>query len=388
MPRLLILVALAILASGERALAEPLKFEVRLCPASKLYAYPLAPGTRFQSLDVPNVGVLNTGKGGVVVTDIVFDLMDKGEVIDSRRLAGETIRTAIKAGSAAQPQIDAFGFQFCDGKLLGSHPQLAASEALASGANALLTNQTFGWKGARDTLRVTAHATREGRTETAIAAIPIRSDSVKTPLHFPLQGRWAVVVAGTPHGGHRWALPEAFAYDIVAFGADDKTYSGLGQALTDYHAYGAPVLAAADGVVIEVVSDVPESAEILRRTGESFDAYGERMGEFQAKLLGQGEKAIAGNAIIVDHGDGVYSLYAHLKPGSIQAKVGDKVKAGDRIGQLGASGNATEPHLHFQVCDAPSSLHCAGIPLAFTNVELPYADGPRAIQAGDIVIAR
>jgi len=199
---------------------------------------------------------------------------------------------------------------------------------------------------------------------------------------------WAVVVAGTPHGGHRWALPEAFAYDIAAFGTDDKSFRGQGQKLSDYYAYGAPVLAAGDGVVVEVVADQPETAEILRRVGETFDAYGDRMGALQMKLLKQGDRAIGGNSVLIDHGNGEYSLYAHLQPGSIPVKVGDRVKAGARLGRLGASGNATEPHLHFQVCDGPSALHCAGIPLAFANVELPYADGPRAIQAGDIVVTR
>ncbi len=371
--------------SAGAATAEP-ALEARLCPARTLYAYPLVPGTRFQSLVVPDLALINRGEAAADLTEVTFELLDKGVAVDSRRLSGGALKTAVKGGSAAQLQAGMFPFQFCDGKLMGDHPRLSSTDSLAGGTVGLIANQTFGWKGSRDELRITAHATRAGQTETASVSIPVSSASVKTPLRFPLQGRWAVVVSGTPHGGHRWALPEAFAFDIAAIGADDKSFRGEGQKLTDYYAYGAPVLAAGEGVVVEVVADQPETPEILRRVGESFDAYGDRMGALQMKLLKRGDRAIGGNAVLIDHGDGEYSLYAHLQPGSIPVKVGDHLKAGARVGRLGASGNATEPHLHFQVCDGPSALHCAGIPLAFTNVELPYADGPRAIQAGDIVV--
>ncbi|MGZ5987250.1 MAG: M23 family metallopeptidase [Caulobacteraceae bacterium] len=376
------LVLLAMSAGAASAVG----LEARLCPARTLYAAPLAPGTRFQSLVVPDLALVNSGETGAELGEVTFELLDKGAVVDSRRLSGEALKAAVKGGSAAQLQMGLFPFQFCDGRLLGEHPRLSSSETLAGGTIGLIANQTFGWKGSRDELRITARATRGGQAEQAQVSIPIKAETVRTPLRFPLAGRWVVVVAGTPHGGHRWALPEAFAYDIAAFGTDDRSFRGQGQKLTDYYAYGAPVLAAGDGVVAEVVADQPETAEILRRPNEGFDAYGDRMGALQMKLLKQGERAIGGNSVLIDHGNGEYSLYAHLQPGSIPVKVGERVKAGTRVGRLGASGNATEPHLHFQVCDGPSALHCAGVPLAFTNVELPYADGPRAIQAGDIVV--
>ena len=49
---------------------------------------------------------------------------------------------------------------------------------------------------------------------------------------------------------------------------------------------------------------------------------------------------------------------------------------------------STEPHLHFQVCDRAEPLTCAGVPINFTNIELPYADYPRPLQSGDIVIGK
>lgn len=380
-----------ILATARAASAQgpATELTVSICPARVLHAYPLAIGSRFQSLVVPNVAVKNAGAAPADLSDVTFDLLSKGEVVDTRRLAGEDLANRLKAGSAMQNgPLQAFAFQFCDGALLGPNPTLSALPALAPSSAGLLNNEVFGWRGVRDTLRVTVHAARGGRPEQAVLSIPIASDTVKTAMRFPLTGRWFVAVAGTPHGGHRWALPEAFGLDVVAVGADNKTFKGTGERFEDYYAYGAPVLSVADGTVVQVVADQGENPEVLRRANESFEAYQARSGAVQEALLKIGDRAVGGNSVLIDHGQGEFALYAHLKPGSIPVKAGQRVSAGTRIGLLGGSGNSTEPHLHFQVCDGPSALHCASIPLSFTNVELPFADAPRAIQGGDIVIAR
>jgi murein DD-endopeptidase MepM/ murein hydrolase activator NlpD len=61
--------------------------------------------------------------------------------------------------------------------------------------------------------------------------------------------------------------------------------------------------------------------------------------------------------------------YGHLKPGSIPAWVrpGARLRAGDLIGRVGNSGNTDNPHLHFQVMDAPSSsfADATGLPFVF-----------------------
>jgi murein DD-endopeptidase MepM/ murein hydrolase activator NlpD len=60
-----------------------------------------------------------------------------------------------------------------------------------------------------------------------------------------------------------------------------------------------------------------------------------------------GPLTIYGNAVIVDHGLGLQTLYAHLS--SIEAKVGDKVSKGQELGRTGATGLAIGDHLHFEV---------------------------------------
>jgi len=54
-----------------------------------------------------------------------------------------------------------------------------------------------------------------------------------------------------------------------------------------------------------------------------------------------------GLLVTIDHGGGVRSMYAHLS--QIEVRVGDQVQAGFEVGRVGATGDATGPHLHFEV---------------------------------------
>lgn len=56
-----------------------------------------------------------------------------------------------------------------------------------------------------------------------------------------------------------------------------------------------------------------------------------------------------GNTVILDHGNGLWTLYAHARSGGIKVKVGDTVERGQKISEVGSSGNSTGNHLHFEV---------------------------------------
>ena len=57
----------------------------------------------------------------------------------------------------------------------------------------------------------------------------------------------------------------------------------------------------------------------------------------------------AGEYIKLDHGNGIYTRYLHLKGGSRTVQVGDTVKRGQVLGYMGATGNTTGAHLHFDI---------------------------------------
>ena len=165
------------------------------------------------------------------------------------------------------------------------------------------------------------------------------------------------------------------------------TYRGDGKRFSDYYAYGTEILAAAAGKVVESANDVPEDQTLLQLPDESTDAYTARVRENQAKLI-KTKNGLMGNYVLIDHGNREYSLYAHMQPGSVHVRPGDSVAAGTLLGRLGSSGNSTEPHLHFHVCRGSSALQCSGVPVSFSNIKVLWAETDRALQSGDIVIAK
>lgn len=89
-------------------------------------------------------------------------------------------------------------------------------------------------------------------------------------------------------------------------------------------------------------------------------------------------EAVAGNHVIIDHGNGEFSLLAHFRQGSLTVEEGDRVGRGDR---LGACGNSSEPHVHYQLQDGPEFGEAAGLPTQFRSYR---ADG-EPVQRGEPV---
>ncbi len=56
-----------------------------------------------------------------------------------------------------------------------------------------------------------------------------------------------------------------------------------------------------------------------------------------------------GHTVVIDHGNGIQTRYAHMYPGSITVRVGQRVYQGQQIGRIGSTGNSTGPHLHFEM---------------------------------------
>lgn len=80
-----------------------------------------------------------------------------------------------------------------------------------------------------------------------------------------------------------------------------------------------------------------------------------------------------GNYIVISHGDGNYTLYAHLYQNSIAVKKGDSVNQGQLIGKMGSSGRSTGSHLHFEIRIGSNDSSSAVDPLTYISIENPRA---------------
>ena len=372
------------------AAATPKKsVEIRFCPASAVRTYPLESRRDLQSLLLQNVAVINHGSAPFKIDDIDIELLQANRVVESRKLDREAMQRIADRGAKLQAAgiLEQVAFQFCGTDLIGSDIKLAGP-ILDRNRGLLIVEQVFAFRGARDTLRVRVHGNVDGHAAEFTGSIPIKSEFAQNKYIFPLRGVWYAGYGASFHTGHRWAVPEEFALDIAKVGESGLSHKGDGTRFDDYYAYGADVLAAADGRVTSVANDQQEDPSAMQRPNETQEAYFARLQKEQGERLAKGLTAITGNFVMIDHGKNEYSLYAHLQPGSVGIRVGDQVKAGDVIGKLGSSGNSTEPHLHFHVCDKPDALMCAGIPVNFSNITIQWADLPRPIQSGDVVIAK
>jgi hypothetical protein len=158
---------------------------------------------------------------------------------------------------------------------------------------------------------------------------------------------------------------EQFAIDYNQLGPDNTCCHGPPQIPSSWWGYGTPVLAAAPGVVVSVVDGMPDQQPV---------------GTITNVPPGQAP----GNSIVEDIDGGRYVGYGHLKPGSIPAWVrpGARVRAGDLIGRVGNSGNSDNPHLHFEVMDAPSPsfADATGLPFVF---DMQLLEGTVPVQNVD-----
>lgn len=81
--------------------------------------------------------------------------------------------------------------------------------------------------------------------------------------------------------------------------------------------------------------------------------------------------------------DGQFASYAHLQPGSVQVKPGERVKRGQWLGRVGNSGDAREPHLHFQLTSGPNILASEGAPFVFEQYRMKAPDGEWETRSGE-----
>jgi peptidase M23-like protein len=148
-----------------------------------------------------------------------------------------------------------------------------------------------------------------------------------------------------PLNGKAW-ISQRFAIDWVKIGPNGNTFHDNRSRNENFWGFGEPVLAVADGEVIAVTDSIADNMPGMLPTTSTI-------------------ANLSGNHVILRIDKSRYVMYAHLKHGSVRVHVGQRVKTGDVLGLLGNSGQATAPHLHFQVTDAPSDIAAEGIPFTF-----------------------
>lgn len=141
-------------------------------------------------------------------------------------------------------------------------------------------------------------------------------------------------------------VAQRYAIDFEQADGQDRIFTGDPKSPASYPIFGKPVFAVADGTVVGTRNDLPEQTPGSYPSGIPID---------QAD----------GNFVVLDVGNGFYVNYAHVQPGSVRPKLGDKVKRGDVIGLVGNTGNSVAPHLHLHVMDGPSPLASQGLPYLY-----------------------
>lgn len=163
-------------------------------------------------------------------------------------------------------------------------------------------------------------------------------------FRFPLLGEWDVLHGGRTldvnkhfnHAQQRWA------FDFVIREQGELRPRGS-SSNESYYGHGGTIVSPAPGVVVFSRDGMPEN-----RPGS------------RGKL--------GGNGLVIDHGFGEFTAHWHMIPGTVTAKVGDRVEYGQVLGKVGNSGRSTMPHLHTHLVSAAPGESPQALPLEFHDV--------------------
>lgn len=180
-------------------------------------------------------------------------------------------------------------------------------------------------------------------------------------VRLPFWGAW--MVSQGPHGQVTHRGEGGHAWDFVVVDEQRSTHRGLGLYLADYYAFGLPVLAPADGVVVRVVDGVPDNEPSHDNPTDNW-----------------------GNYAIIDHGNDVCTEISHFQAHSLVVSEGQPVRRGQVLGRCGNSGRSLEPHIHFHV-QVGSQSGAPTLPARFAPFAThgAHGSGSGAPREGDVV---
>jgi murein DD-endopeptidase MepM/ murein hydrolase activator NlpD len=209
-------------------------------------------------------------------------------------------------------------------------------------------------------------STLRHRITTETAAIETQELDLKAPAPLvvgpPLRGApWVAANGPANTTGHRQAMfpldgriaiGQRYAIDWVKIDMQGRTFDGDNKANKSYFAYGQDAIAVGEATVAAIKDGIPENVP-----------------DIASRAVPITRETIGGNFVVLDLGGNRYAFYAHLQPGSLKVKPGDRVARGQVLGLVGNSGNSTEPHLHFHISDGRDSLASEGVPYAIDRFE-------------------
>ncbi|MEO6216242.1 MAG: M23 family metallopeptidase [Sphingomonas sp.] len=331
---------LALVASSAHASADTIQLESRFAP--HLDRTDSGVSVRYE------LHVANHGKEQVRLRGLqVSDAASGAALLD---LAGDPFRAALAPGRSG-----------CD----------AANGLLSPGGECLLYVDTSVARNAPRLLRTSIAfmaGTAAGRADLVLRVVDDAGPALGPPLGA---GTWVAVHHPDWSRGHRRVfyastrgevLPGRFAIDFVKVSPAGATSCGNPDQPSDAIGYGDPVLAVANGRIAAVRDGIPESATISGNPSHD-------------------QKSAPGNYVVLALGRGKFATYEHLRPGSIRVGVGQRVRLGMVLGELGFTGDSTGPHLHFHVSDSVVPLGGEGLPFVFDRFSLS-GDYPDIGQLG------
>jgi murein DD-endopeptidase len=275
------------------------------------------------------------------------------------------VRLEVAAGAGAKPLLTLEG-EALAGVLLQPGRRDAPDKSILGGG---IRGVAFLWvdldEGAPVPSELVHRVTIQGETgEKTLEGgrTPVRAGSALV-LGPPLRGGdWVAAVGPSNASGHRRTfitldgrprIAQRFAVDFARLSESGLPFQGDPTKNGSWFGYGQEVLAVADGVIASVQDGIKENIPLAPEMAVAIDV-----------------NTAGGNYVILDLGDGRYAFFAHMQPGSLKVKAGDRVKRGQVLGLLGNSGNSDAPHLHFHVADADSPLGSEGQPYVFDGFEI------------------
>jgi Peptidase family M23 len=207
----------------------------------------------------------------------------------------------------------------------------------------------------------------------------------KTNFSLPLKGRLIVWDGHDFYSHHRrfplgspellakgiTANSNRYAYDLASIDEKGNMYQNDPFKKVNWYVFGKPVYAPAGGRIIEMQNDIPDN-EFSGKTVQSPNTPA------NIDPLGMG------NHVIIDHGNGEFSVMLHMEKGTIKVKTGEIIKEGQQIGNIGFSGDAIFPHLHYTVMNGSKESISEGVPSYFGDYKLFRGNSFILIKKGRI----